>query len=125
MSGNHMMFGNRMMIMANPVGCQCRIATFVRKMAIIANPCLTKDKGKVSAVNMVTAEVQQVTTRSKAKQSEWDVQEAVSKATKERVKEANNNNVTRMLQESNAPNVTADKSGSRQEEAPTDTPDDD
>ena len=74
---------------------------------------------------MVTAEVQQVTTHSKAKQSEWDVQEAVRKVGKEWVEEANNNNVTRMLQESNAPNVTSDKSRSRQEEVPIETPDED
>ena len=37
--------------------------------------------------------MQQVTTRSKAKQSEWDLQEEVRKATKEWVNEANNINV--------------------------------
>ena len=52
-----------------------------------------KDKGKMPAVNMVKAEVQQVTTKSKAKQSEWDLQEEVRKATKEWVNEANNINV--------------------------------
>ena len=41
-----------------------------------------KDKGKMPAVNMVTTEVQEVTTRSKAKQSEWYLQEEVRKATK-------------------------------------------
>ena len=45
-------------------------------------------------------EIYQVTTRSKGEQSEWEVQEAVRKATKQWVEEANNNNVARMLQES-------------------------
>ena len=45
---------------------------------------------------MVTTYVQQVTTRSKAKQSEWDIQEEVRKVGKEWVEEANSNNVSRM-----------------------------
>ena len=61
---------------------------------------------------MITTEVQQVTTRNKAKQSEWDIQEVVWKAAKEWVEEANNNNVTRMLQESNIPNIMTDRLGS-------------
>ena len=60
------------------------------------------------AVNMVKAEVQQVTTKSKAKQSEWDLQEEVRKASKERVNEVNNTNVARMLQESKEPMVKFD-----------------
>ena len=48
---------------------------------------------------MVVPEIQQVTTRSKGKQSEWEVQEAICKPTKEWVKEANSNNVMRMMQE--------------------------
>ena len=55
---------------------------------------------------MVTVEVQQVTTRSMAKQSEWDIQEEVLKVANEWVEEANNNNVARMLQESTGPIVT-------------------
>ena len=47
---------------------------------------------------MVTVEVQQVTTRSKAKQSEWDTQEAIQKAAQEWV-EANKRNIDRMMQE--------------------------
>ena len=38
---------------------------------------------------MVMPEIQQVTTRSKSKQSEWEIQEAIKKATKEWMKEAN------------------------------------
>ena len=56
---------------------------------------------------MVTVEVQQVTTRSKAKQSEWDIQAEVRKASKEWVEEANNNNVARMLQENTRPIFTS------------------
>ena len=37
---------------------------------------------------MVVLEIQQVTTRSKGKQSEWEVQEAVRKGAKEWVEEA-------------------------------------
>ena len=47
---------------------------------------------------MVMPEIQQVTTRSKSKQSEWEIHEAIRKATKEWVEEANKNNVSRMLQ---------------------------
>ena len=48
---------------------------------------------------MVIPEIQQVTTRSKSKQSEWEIQEAVRKAAKEWVEEANQNNVNRMMQD--------------------------
>ena len=48
---------------------------------------------------MVIPEIQQVTTRSKSKQSEWEIQEAVRKAAKEWIEEANQNNVNRMLQD--------------------------
>ena len=48
---------------------------------------------------MVMSELQQVTTRSKRKQSEWEVQELVRKAAKEWVEEANKNNVSRMVQD--------------------------
>ena len=62
----------------------------------------------MSTVNMVATEVQQVTTRSKAKLSEWDLQEDVRNATKEWVNEAKNTNVARMLQESKEPMVKFD-----------------
>ena len=48
---------------------------------------------------MVALEIQQVTTRNKGKQSEWEVQDVVRKAAKEWVEEANKNNVSRMLQD--------------------------
>ena len=64
-----------------------------------ANQCPTKDKGKAPTVNMVSPAIQQVTTRSKTKQSEWEVQEDVRKAAKEWVEQANKNNVARMMQE--------------------------
>ena len=54
---------------------------------------------------MVSPAVQQVTTRSKTKQSEWEVQEVVRKAVKEWVEEANKNNVARMIQEMEEQNV--------------------
>ena len=67
-----------------------------------------KDKGKMPAVNMVTTEVQQVTTRSKAKQSEWDLQEEVRKAAKEWLNKANNTNVASMVQENTEPTFKFD-----------------
>ena len=54
---------------------------------------------------MVSPAIQQVTTRNKTKQSEWEVQEAVWKAAKEWVEEANKNNASRMLQEMEEQNV--------------------
>ena len=42
-------------------------------------------------------ELQQVTTRSKTKQSKWEVQEAVRKVAKEWVEEASKNNASHML----------------------------
>ena len=68
-----------------------------RQTGHYANQCPAKGKGP--AVNMVIPEIQQVTTRSKSKQSEWEIQEAVRKAAKEWVEEANQNNVNRMLQD--------------------------
>ena len=59
-----------------------------RQINHYANQCQTKEKGKASIVNMVVLEIQQVTTRSKGKQSEWEVQEAVRKGAKEWVEEA-------------------------------------
>ena len=44
-----------------------------RKDGHYVNQCSTKEKGKALVENMVIAEVQQVTTRSKAKQFEWDI----------------------------------------------------
>ena len=48
---------------------------------------------------MVSPVIHQVTTRSKTKQSEWEVQEVVRKAAKESVEEANKNNAAHMIQE--------------------------
>ena len=70
-----------------------------RQLGHYANQCPVKGKGP--AVNMVIPEVQQVTTRSKSKQSEWEIQEEVRKAAKEWVDEANQSNVNRMLQDNN------------------------
>ena len=52
-----------------------------RKDDHYANQCPPKGKGLT--VNMVILEIQQVTTRSKSKQSEWEIQEAVRKAATE------------------------------------------
>ena len=61
------------------------------------NQCPTKDKGKAEEVNTVIVEVQQAITQSKAKQSEWDIHEAVTEmVSKEWVDEANNNSVARI-----------------------------
>ena len=75
-----------------------------RKEGHYANQCRTKDKGKAPTINMVMPEIQQVTIRSKGKQSEWEVQEVVHKADKEWVEEANNNNATRMMHDNAIPN---------------------
>ena len=71
---------------------------------------------------MVNAEVQQVTTQSKTKQSEWEIQEVVWKEAKEWVDEANNNNAARMLQENDEQNATPINSGIRQEEITAQSP---
>ena len=55
-----------------------------------------------------------MTTRTKAKQSNGDIHEEVRKAAKERVEEANGNNVSRMLRESTSPIITSNKVDSRQ-----------
>ena len=59
------------------------------------NQCPAKGNGPV--VNIVIPEIQQVTTRSKSKQSEWEIQEAIRKAAKEWVKETNQSNVNQMM----------------------------
>ena len=48
---------------------------------------------------MVIPEIQQVTKRSKSKQTEWKVKEAVRRAAKEWVEEANQNNANWMVQD--------------------------
>ena len=71
-----------------------------------ANQCPTKEVGKALIGNMVTVEVQKVTTRSKTKQSEWETQEAIQKVPKEWVEEANKNNADRILQKNKERNDT-------------------
>ena len=56
-----------------------------------------KGKGKAPTVNMVTTEVQQVTTWSKTKQSEWETKEATRKVAKEWVGKSSKNNVDRIF----------------------------
>ena len=64
-----------------------------------APQCPHKQKGKQPAVNIITADVQQVTTRSKTKTSEWEEQDGIRKAAQEWVTKANAANVARMRQE--------------------------
>ena len=61
--------------------------------------CPLKQKGKQPAVNIITADVQQVTTRSKTKTTEWEEQDGIRKAAQEWVAKANAANVARMRQE--------------------------
>ena len=65
-----------------------------------APQCPHKHKGKQPAVNIITADVQQVTTRSKAKTAEWEEQDGIRKAAQEWVTKANAANIERMRQES-------------------------
>ena len=52
-----------------------------------------KQRGQLPTVNTITAEVQQVTTRSKAKTVEWEEQHEIRKPAKEWVIKANETNV--------------------------------
>ena len=72
-----------------------------------APQCPHKQKGKQPAVNIITADVQQVTTRRKAKTSEWEEQDGIRKAAQEWVTKANATNVARMRWEltSEAPEI--------------------
>ena len=89
--------GNHQFVQGEGSGTFVPTCYICRQSGHYANQCPAKGKGP--SVNMVMPEIQQVTTRSKSKQSEWEIQEAVRKATKEWVEEANQNNVTRMLQD--------------------------
>ena len=59
-----------------------------------------QEPGHYPAVNIITTDVQQVTTRSKAKTTEWEEQDDIRKAAQEWVAKANASNVERMRQES-------------------------
>ena len=63
-----------------------------------APQCPHKQKGKQPAVNIITTNVQQVTTRSKAKTTEWEEQDNIRKAAQEWVAKANIANVEQMQQ---------------------------
>ena len=65
-----------------------------------APQCPHKHKGKQPAVNIITADVQQVTTRSKAKTAEWEELDGIRKAAQEWVTKDNATNVERMRRES-------------------------
>ena len=62
---------------------------YCRKEGHYSNQCPSKATDKQPAVNMVTAEVQQVITRSKGKTAEWEAQEAIRKQATQLIKEAN------------------------------------
>ena len=77
---------------------------YCRKEGHYSSQCPVKSNEKQLAVNMVTAEVtnfQQVTTRSKGKEAEWETQESIRKQATEWIKEANERNVAEK-QEQNA-----------------------
>ena len=61
--------------------------------------CPHKQKGKQPAVNIITTEVQQFTTRSKAKTAEWEEQDEIRKATQEWATKSNAANVERKRQD--------------------------
>ena len=60
---------------------------------------------------MVTSDIQQVTTRCKAKQSEWDIQDEIRKEAKNWIEIANSKNVNRMQHDMQ--NMTIDNSQSK------------
>ena len=61
--------------------------------------CPHKQKGKKPAINIITVEVPEVTTRSKAKTAEWEEKDEIRKAVQEWVTKANAVNIERMLQD--------------------------
>ena len=61
--------------------------------------CPHKQKGKQMTINIITVDVRQVTTRSKAKTTEWKEQHGIRNAAQEWVAKANTANVERMHQD--------------------------
>ena len=62
-----------------------------------ANQCSNDTRGKAPAINMITMDVQQVTTRSKTTQSsQWDTQDSICRQATEWVEAANNRNIDHM-----------------------------
>ena len=64
-----------------------------------ATQCPTTDCGKAPTINSIMADVQNVTTCSKAQATQWQVQDEVRQAAKEWIDTANKNNVVRMQTE--------------------------
>ena len=64
-----------------------------------ATQCPTTDRGKAPVVNSIMADVQTVTTRSKAQNTQWHIQDEVRQAAKEWIDTANQKNAERMQQE--------------------------
>ena len=79
-------------IMSTPVTC------FDRNQPLhSANQCPNKIRGKAPTINMITIDVQQVTTLSKTAQpSQWDIQDSIWQQATEWVEAANNHNIERM-----------------------------
>ena len=73
-----------------------------------APQCPHKQKGKQPAVNIITTDVQQVATRSKAKTAEWEEEDGIRKVAQEWVAKANVANVERMRQESASGTIEVD-----------------
>ena len=61
--------------------------------------CPRRNKGKGLAVNTITTQVQQVTTRSQTKATEWEVQDDIRKVVEAWVDKANEANIDRMHQD--------------------------
>ena len=62
-----------------------------------ANQCPNNIRGKAPTINMITVDVQQVTTQSKTTQpSQWDIQDSVRQQAKDWVDATNNANINHM-----------------------------
>ena len=85
-----------------------------------ATQCPTTDRGKAPAVNSIMADVQTVTTRSKAQATQWQVQDEVQQPAKEWIDTANKNKVVRMQTE-----MRDVPSGAPQSSAPSTSSEDD
>ena len=77
----------------------CRHKRRIQRPGHYAMQCLLR-KGKSPAVNTITTDIQQVTTRQQAKNADWAAEDELCRTTKEWVKKANAANAERMKQES-------------------------
>ena len=67
-----------------------------------ATHCPNDPRGKALDVNMITVDVQQVTTRSKETQSPWETQDTVRQQATDWVKGANQRNIDQMTSDNTA-----------------------